>query len=116
VGFLSLQEAYSYFEVGRFLKDPKAPIWVVYSESHYSVLFSDDIRLVTRPSRATLTIFYWDCLASQREEIRLTVRQDHSEDLPDPSDERALIPPLDLVVRTKWPQACVDWNGTEPIL
>ena len=27
-----------------------------------------------------------------------------------------LEPPLDLVVRTKWPDAIVDWGDTEPIL
>lgn len=40
VGFLSLFESYNYIEVGSFLKEPRYPIWVVCSESHYSVLFS----------------------------------------------------------------------------
>ncbi|KAH8069385.1 DUF4205-containing protein [Aureococcus anophagefferens] len=49
----------------------------------------------------------------------LTVTRGHDDHVrkpPDPNDDRALIPPLDLVVRSKWPNAAVDWNDTEPIL
>jgi hypothetical protein len=45
IGFLTLFEAYGYFQVGTNLKCPKLPIWIVCSESHYSVLFSSDISL-----------------------------------------------------------------------
>ena len=58
-------------------------------------------------------------LAGQDERIKLTVTRDHYDYVrkpPDPNDDRALIPPLDLVVRSKWPNAAVDWNDTEPIL
>jgi len=54
--------------------------------------------------------------------IRLTVdRGCHGGDRPSPptiEDEAngALVPPLDLVIRTRWPGATVDWNGTDPIL
>ncbi len=116
VGFLSLQEAYGYLHVGRNYKEPQSSIWVVYSESHYSVLF--DSRPSTRltPGAPSFDLFYWDMLAKQREVIRLTVLTAHDNEIPDVSDERALVPPLDLVVRTKWPGAFVDWNDTEPIL
>lgn len=40
VGFLTLLEAFKYCTVGQFLKRPKWPIWVVGSESHYTVLFA----------------------------------------------------------------------------
>ncbi|XP_039718591.1 putative ubiquitin carboxyl-terminal hydrolase MINDY-4 isoform X6 [Pteropus medius] len=40
VGFLSLFEHYNVCQVGCFLKTPRFPIWVVCSESHFSVLFS----------------------------------------------------------------------------
>lgn len=39
VGHLSLLEHYKYVEVGDFLKCPRMPVWVVGSESHYTVLF-----------------------------------------------------------------------------
>lgn len=40
VGFLTLFEHYGYFEVGSYLKKPRLPIWIICSESHYSILFS----------------------------------------------------------------------------
>ncbi|GAB4845137.1 hypothetical protein Ancab_038541 [Ancistrocladus abbreviatus] len=40
VGFLSLLEFLNFCKVGQNLKRPKWPIWVVGSESHYTVLFA----------------------------------------------------------------------------
>ncbi|KAK2163609.1 hypothetical protein LSH36_76g00070 [Paralvinella palmiformis] len=40
IGFLSLFEHYKSCQVGTYLKTPKYAIWVIYSESHFSVLFS----------------------------------------------------------------------------
>ncbi|GAB2270615.1 hypothetical protein Dimus_005497 [Dionaea muscipula] len=40
VGFLSLLESLNFCKVGQHLKCPKWPIWVVGSESHYTVLFA----------------------------------------------------------------------------
>ncbi|KAH8072552.1 DUF4205-containing protein [Aureococcus anophagefferens] len=114
LGFLTLHEAYGYYTVGAHLKAPRSPCWVVYSESHYSVLFAP-----AGVDGATFDLFYWDGLAGQDERIKLTVTRDHYDHVrkpPDPNDDRALIPPLDLVVRSKWPNAAVDWNDTEPIL
>ncbi|KAJ7513470.1 hypothetical protein O6H91_23G000900 [Diphasiastrum complanatum] len=42
VGFLTLLEYLHFCKVGQFLKCPRWPIWVVGSESHYSVLFALD--------------------------------------------------------------------------
>ncbi|CAJ2629870.1 unnamed protein product [Trifolium pratense] len=42
VGFLTLLESLNFCKVGQFLKTPKWPIWVVGSESHYTVLFALD--------------------------------------------------------------------------
>ncbi len=39
VGVLSIFEHFGHMVVGSHLKVPKHPIWVVYNESHYSVLF-----------------------------------------------------------------------------
>lgn len=40
VGFLTLLEALNLCKVGQHLKRPRWPIWVVGSESHYTVLFA----------------------------------------------------------------------------
>ncbi|KAJ3675137.1 hypothetical protein LUZ60_004179 [Juncus effusus] len=42
VGFLTLLESLNLCKVGQFLKCPWFPIWVVGSESHYTVLFALD--------------------------------------------------------------------------
>ncbi|EFJ11004.1 hypothetical protein SELMODRAFT_271951 [Selaginella moellendorffii] len=42
VGFLTLLESLNFCKVGQYLKRPKWPIWVVGSESHYTVLFALD--------------------------------------------------------------------------
>ncbi|CAM9886479.1 unnamed protein product [Ectocarpus sp. 6 AP-2014] len=174
VGFLTLFEAYKHVEVGDRLKNPETPIWVVCSESHYSVLFGVDSAIVPPPQPTTATredsrrqfaggsggataksapaagssgrgnggsaasghgsggcetdgaeafdLEYYDGLGRQDETIRLTVDQRHDggDGSPplttDNEANDALIPPLDLVIRTRWPEATVDWNGTDPIL
>ena len=74
VGFLTLFEHYGYVEVGKRLKSPIVPIWVVCSESHYSVLFSaaDDSNRHD-DDKEILRLFYYDQLANQDETIHLTV-------------------------------------------
>ena len=47
IGFLTLFEAYGYFQVGTYYKNPKVPIWIICSESHYSVIFSTDFALTS---------------------------------------------------------------------
>ncbi|XP_003708674.1 ubiquitin carboxyl-terminal hydrolase MINDY-3 homolog [Megachile rotundata] len=47
IGFLALLEHLCYCEVGTFLKSPSYPIWVLGSETHLTVLFSDEKRLVS---------------------------------------------------------------------
>lgn len=71
VGFLSLFEFYGSMEVGSFLKHPAAPVWVVVSESHYSVAWSPDGRALGE-GLLPFTLCYWDQLANQEEVIRLT--------------------------------------------
>ena len=83
------------------------------------VLFSCDSRVVAADSPHKLDLFYWDGLAGQEELITLTVDAKGFEGgarVPDVNDERALTPPLDFVIRSKWNLATVDWNDSEPIL
>lgn len=62
-------------QVGSYLKDPRFPIWVVCSESHFSVLFSEceDVLTAGRRSAPHFDLHYYDGLANQQEPIRLTV-------------------------------------------
>ncbi|XP_043546781.1 probable ubiquitin carboxyl-terminal hydrolase MINDY-4 isoform X1 [Chiloscyllium plagiosum] len=114
IGLLSLFEHYSICKVGSFLKTPKFPIWVVCSESHFSVLFCLKKELMSDwKFERRFDLFYYDGLANQQEEIRLTI--DASEHCSLEGDDD-LIPPLEHCIRTKWKGAFVDWNGTDPIL
>ncbi|XP_077159516.1 putative ubiquitin carboxyl-terminal hydrolase MINDY-4 [Paroedura picta] len=114
VGLLSLFEHYDVCQVGCFLKTPKFPIWLVCSESHFSVLFSTRKDLLGDwKTERRFDLYYYDGLANQQEEIRLTV----DTSLPYLKDQESdLIPPLEHCIRTKWQGAVVSWNGTEPIL
>ncbi|XP_003467914.1 probable ubiquitin carboxyl-terminal hydrolase MINDY-4 isoform X2 [Cavia porcellus] len=114
IGFLSLFEHYNVCQVGCFLKTPRYPIWVVCSESHFSVLFSLQPELLSdwRAERL-FDLYYYDGLANQQEQIRLTI--DTTQTVPEDSSE-GLVPPLELCIRTKWKGASVDWNGSDPIL
>ncbi|XP_045683808.1 probable ubiquitin carboxyl-terminal hydrolase MINDY-4 isoform X2 [Phyllostomus hastatus] len=116
VGFLSLFEHYDVCQVGCFLKTPRFPIWVVCSESHFSVLFSLQPELLRdwRTERL-FDLYYYDGLANQQEQIRLTI--DTTQTVPENRDSNLdLIPPLELCIRTKWKGASVNWNGSDPIL
>ena len=115
IGFLSLFEHYNNIEVGSYLKQPLYPIWVICSESHYTVAWCHDMAAVesTPPGNGKFDLMYYDELANQNEEIRLTV-DTTKKSLPTKDD---LEPPINECIRTKWGKnARIDWNGVEPIL
>ncbi|KAK5907242.1 hypothetical protein CesoFtcFv8_005114 [Champsocephalus esox] len=116
IGLLSLFEHYNICKVGAYLKTPHYPIWVVCSESHFSVLFGLQRELLTNQNKGLeFDLYYYDGLANQQEEIRLTVFVGKSavsyQDV-----DIDLIPPLEHCIRTRWKDAFVNWNDTEPIL
>ncbi|KAB5567107.1 hypothetical protein PHYPO_G00228960 [Pangasianodon hypophthalmus] len=118
IGLLSLYEHYNICNVGSYLKNPRFPIWVVCSESHFSVLFSlcEDLTSSRRSPRE-FDLHYYDGLANQQEPIRLTVYPDSAVKTPDAEDvDSDLTPPLELCIRTRWTDAAVSWNDSEPIL
>ncbi|XP_038128191.1 probable ubiquitin carboxyl-terminal hydrolase MINDY-4 [Cyprinodon tularosa] len=116
VGLLSLFEHYNICQVGNHLKSPSYPVWVVCSESHFSVLFGLQRELlISQKEELEFDLYYYDGLANQQEEIRLTVSvgklsQNFQE------IDADLIPPLELCIRTRWKDALVNWNETEPLL
>lgn len=59
VGFITLMEQLRYCTVGSFYKNPKNPVWVMGSETHLTVLFSDEMRLVSpeTPSEGARRVF-----------------------------------------------------------
>ncbi|XP_067250762.1 probable ubiquitin carboxyl-terminal hydrolase MINDY-4 [Chanodichthys erythropterus] len=118
IGLLSLFEHYNICKVGSYLKTPKFPIWVVCSESHFSVLFCPSEDLATDHCKEEeFDLYYYDGLANQQEPIRLTVYPHcAAEAAQSDNADSDLIPPLELCIRTKWRNAVVSWNDTDPIL
>lgn len=123
LGLLTLFEWYKYMEVGRYLKDPDVPVWVVCSESHFTVLFAMDSRAMR--GNTPFDLYYYDELANQDNIIKLTVKTDPkggwTARVGDTMGDRGKcegqnIPPLECVIETKWPGVKVDWNGADPIL
>jgi hypothetical protein len=47
IGFITLMEQLRYCTVGSFYKNPKYPIWIMASETHLTVLFSNEKSLVS---------------------------------------------------------------------
>lgn len=115
VGLLSLFEHYGSCKIGSFFKAPKYPIWLVCSESHFTVLFSLDLNLISKFSSATIfDLYYYDGLANQDEVIKLTVNTTAT--VSNEYIRKDLVPPLEHCIRTKWSKASIDWNDTEPLL
>ncbi|KAG5459430.1 MAG: hypothetical protein BJ554DRAFT_168, partial [Olpidium bornovanus] len=127
-GYLSLFEHYGSLQVGSRMRFPVYPIFVVCSESHYTVLFSPTkacLQVTTDeggdgggPQRE-FDLFFYDGLANQESPTRLTVRPGRRRE--DGSgggggDDDDLVPPLEHCIRTRWKEAEVDWNGAEPLL
>lgn len=59
VGFLTLMEQLRYCTVGSFYKNPKNSVWVMASETHLTVLFSNEKDLVSKetPSEIARRVF-----------------------------------------------------------
>ncbi|KAH8291627.1 hypothetical protein KR018_007419, partial [Drosophila ironensis] len=47
IGFITLMEQMRYCTVGSFFKNPRFPVWVMGSDTHLTVLFSNEKRLVS---------------------------------------------------------------------
>lgn len=52
VGFITVMEYHRYCTVGSFYKNPTHPVWVVGSDTHLTVLFSDERRLVSPETKS----------------------------------------------------------------
>lgn len=83
------------------------------SESHFSVLFATE-DVTDERTVDDFDLFYFDGLGQQDEEIRLSITPDGLIEVL--NEELDLIPPLDSCIRTKWKNAKVSWNNSEPIL
>ncbi|EGD82421.1 hypothetical protein PTSG_11961 [Salpingoeca rosetta] len=112
IGLLSLFEHYGSCEVGLNFKSPTAPIWIIYAESHFTVLFSRSKALAYSSPSAPFDICYYDQLAGLEQHYNIQI--DPSANVPRP-DDKEVLPPLEHCIRTKWKGAAVDWRDCEPL-
>jgi len=137
IGFLTLFERQgepgSLVRVGRNYKRPLSPIWVVQSESHYSVLWgSGRCPDISDESEAdadadaegegegegelaageSFEVRYFDQMGERDSAVGLTLRRRPVRATGASTDYA----PLENVILTRWPAAEVDWNGEEVIL
>ena len=110
------------------------PVWVVCSESHFSVLIALDQHPTQPigPSSSLPRLMYYDGLSNQEQPIILTLSNRHLHhalqtryqvpgregdtiEMQRPNDS-TLIPPLEHVIHTRWPNVSIRWTGSDPIL
>merc|ERR1712224_598245 len=114
-GFLSLFEAFKCIEVGSRYKGPSSPVWIVCAESHYTTLFAAELGTDPKLDSVPVDLFYFDQLARQSEPLKLSVRPNAlPPHLSTGFEETESM--IDRCIRTKWKEATVDWNGSDPIL
>ena len=109
------------------LKNPTLPIWVVCSESHFTILFAPDQHSghASCPGDGLpLRLMYYDGLANQEQPITLTLSSKQATDSARQAEggqqqdhhASALVSPLEYVVHTNWAGVAVEWSGSDPIL
>ncbi|KAL3271085.1 hypothetical protein HHI36_021584 [Cryptolaemus montrouzieri] len=52
IGFITIMEHLRFCTVGSFYKNPKHPVWVVGSDTHLTVIFSDEVKLVSPETKS----------------------------------------------------------------
>eukprot|EP00455_Lapot_gusevi_P016770 TRINITY_DN1873_c0_g1_i1.p1 TRINITY_DN1873_c0_g1~~TRINITY_DN1873_c0_g1_i1.p1 ORF type:complete len:164 (+),score=25.65 TRINITY_DN1873_c0_g1_i1:101-592(+) len=128
VGFMA---SHREIQVGDNYRMSELPIWVIFADSHYSVLFAlskevtrygvDASSLIGSPQ---FDVFYYDMLANQNEQIRLTitVKEENPVKLVGKQKPKKSIYTeelesyVDRCIRTRWAWAAINWNGVDPLL
>ncbi|XP_027731869.1 inactive ubiquitin carboxyl-terminal hydrolase MINDY-4B [Vombatus ursinus] len=103
-------------QVGSMLKTPKFPIWLCSINGTYSILFSDNKLLLSDWKMEHLFgLYFYTGDLSQKKAAYLTV-DTHSHHWEEVQQNENCVPerPVEMVIRTKWKGASVNWNGTLP--
>ncbi|XP_077344301.1 inactive ubiquitin carboxyl-terminal hydrolase MINDY-4B isoform X1 [Lithobates pipiens] len=106
-------------QVGSMLKTPKYPIWLCNINGTYSVLFGTNTSLLCDwKMEHIFDLYFYSGQLSQAKTVHLTV-DTHSHlwegrFKAEEGDHEKKFPSLEMIVRTKWEGAAINWNGTVP--
>ncbi|XP_044148198.1 inactive ubiquitin carboxyl-terminal hydrolase MINDY-4B [Bufo gargarizans] len=106
-------------KVGSMLKTPKYPIWLCNINGTYSVLFGTNTSLLCDwKMEHIFDLYFYSGQSSQKKTAHLTV-DTHSHHWEkaykiDGSDYEKRFPSLEMIIRTKWEGAAINWHGTVP--
>ncbi|XP_048190394.1 inactive ubiquitin carboxyl-terminal hydrolase MINDY-4B [Perognathus longimembris pacificus] len=111
-------EGHSLPLVGSRLKTPRFPLWLCNINGRHSVLYCTDRQLLSDwKAERIFDLHFYSGHPSQKQPVRLTIdthahhwEQEHGAD---GSGRRCC--PVEMVIRTKWREATVDWNGALPL-
>ncbi|CAD8166019.1 unnamed protein product [Paramecium octaurelia] len=131
IGFLTIFEHFQYLEVGKNLKEPLLPIWVICKEYHYSVIFgcNNDViqdKPYLKNNLKEFDLVFYDGLNNSDDLIIITIRrlgaqlgkQKKKVEIQgvqfDSSDK--ITPLIECLLKTKYGELELDWNDSMPIL
>ncbi|KAM6223888.1 inactive ubiquitin carboxyl-terminal hydrolase MINDY-4B [Rhynchocyon petersi] len=106
-------------QVGSMLKTPKLPIWLCNINGNYSVLFGINRQLLSDWKMERLfDLYFYSSHPLQKKPAHLIIdthshhwEKDQHDDRPGP---KRWYSPVEMIIRTKWRVATINWNGTAP--
>uniref|UniRef100_A0AC11AZH5 MINDY family member 4B n=1 Tax=Ovis aries TaxID=9940 RepID=A0AC11AZH5_SHEEP len=106
-------------QVGSMLKTPKLPVWLCNINGNYSVLFSTNRQLLSDWKVERLfDLYFYSGQPAQKKPAHLTIdtHSHHWESVQHEDEHRPgrRFSPLEMVIRTKWRDATINWNGSVP--
>ncbi|CAK85992.1 unnamed protein product (macronuclear) [Paramecium tetraurelia] len=131
IGFLTIFEHFQYLEVGKNLKEPLLPIWVICKEYHYSVIFgcNNDViqdKPYLKNNLKEFDLVFYDGLNNPDDLIIITIRRLGAqlgkqkkkiqiEGVQFDSSDK-VTPLIECLLKTKYGELELDWNDSMPIL
>ncbi|XP_045359237.1 inactive ubiquitin carboxyl-terminal hydrolase MINDY-4B [Leopardus geoffroyi] len=106
-------------QVGSRLKTPKLPIWLCNINGNSSVLFSTNRQLLSDwKGERRFDLYFYGGQPPQKKPVQLTVdTHSHHWERNQPGDGHGAgrrFSPVEMLIRTKWREATINWNGTIP--
>lgn len=114
IGFLTILEFYNYTKVEKNYKEPFFPIWVLSTEYHYCVCFSNEFIAIDNQAKNFEVLFYDEL--NHPNDIIVVEIEGNKEKIEKKGKKEENIPILDMVLCTKWGREReIVWKGYEPI-